>query len=115
MKKISDNTYVVDLPSCMAMSKIFNVANLYEYHPTEQLYQDYNSRTGSFEEGRTGVGDQGYNRPTYRYSKKAEFSVDRPTQILSSVGRLTKLICCLWSTAYLQEVFPESGVLQSVD
>jgi len=40
IKKISDNTCVVDLLSDMVMSKIFNVVNLYEYHPIEQLYLD---------------------------------------------------------------------------
>jgi len=58
VKKISDNAKVVDLPSDVAMSMIFNVAYLYEYHFTKQLYHDYNSRTGSLKEGGTDVGDQ---------------------------------------------------------
>jgi len=28
-----------DLPSDMDMSKTFNVVDLFEYHPTEQLHQ----------------------------------------------------------------------------
>jgi len=47
----------------MKMSKIFSVANLYEYHPTKQLYSNYNSRTSSFEERGTDVGDQGRSKP----------------------------------------------------
>jgi len=62
VKKISDNVYVVDLPSNMAEFKSFNVADLYEYHPTKQLYPDYNS-TSSYEEGGTDVGDQGRSKP----------------------------------------------------
>ena len=50
IKKISDNAYVVDLPSDMTMSKTLKVTYLYEYHSTEQLYPDYNLRTSSFEE-----------------------------------------------------------------
>ena len=45
----------------MAMSKIFNVADL--YHPTMQLYLDYNLRMSSFEEKGAGVGDQDRIKP----------------------------------------------------
>ena len=50
LKKITDNTYVVNFPSDMMMSKTFNV--------TEQLNLDYNSRRGSFKKEGTDVGDQ---------------------------------------------------------
>ena len=49
MKKISDKTYIVDLPSYMAMSKTFIVADYYEYHRTKQLYLDHNSRNSPYQ------------------------------------------------------------------
>jgi len=57
MKKISNNIYAIDVSSDMAMSKIFNVTDLYDYYPLEQIYPDYNLRMSSFEEGGTDVGD----------------------------------------------------------
>ena len=72
IKKVSDSAYVVDLQSYMAMSKTFNVADLYDYHPTGQLYPDYNSRMSSFEGGGTDIGEQSRNkpdRPCYRQPK----------------------------------------------
>ena len=57
VKKISDNTYVMGLLNNMAMSKTFNVVDLYAYYPTKQLYPEYNSRASSFKEGGTDAGD----------------------------------------------------------
>ena len=63
VEKIIDNACVVDLSSDIAMSKTFNMANLYDYHPTKQLYPDYNSRTSYFEEEGTDVVDQATRQP----------------------------------------------------
>jgi len=61
VRKINDNTYIVDLPSDMAMSKTFNVVDLHEYYPTKKRYPDDNARMSSFEDGEIGVVDQDEN------------------------------------------------------
>ena len=48
----------MDLPSDIAMSKTFHVTDLYEHHPTEQLYPDNNLRARSFEEEGTDLESQ---------------------------------------------------------
>lgn len=44
LKKINDNTYIVDLPGDMSISKNFSVADIHEFHDDILLYQDINSR-----------------------------------------------------------------------
>ena len=43
----------------IAMSKTFNVPDLYAFHSTQQLYPENNSRTSSFEERGTNIWDWG--------------------------------------------------------
>ena len=50
LQRINPNAYVVDLLSCMGISRTFNVSGLYFYPPSEQpLYLDFqdNSRARS--------------------------------------------------------------------
>jgi hypothetical protein len=37
LKRIKDNTYVIDLPAEMAISSTFNVVVIFEYFPPEEL------------------------------------------------------------------------------
>ena len=59
----------------MTLSKMFNVADLYEHHPTEQLYPGYNLRTSFFLERGTDVGDQ--NRKTGQDCRQLPSAIDR--------------------------------------
>jgi len=48
---VNDNAYAIDFLIDMAMSKIFNVVALYDFHLPKLLYPDNNLRISSFEEG----------------------------------------------------------------
>ena len=52
--KISNNSFMVALPLGMSISSIFNVANLYDYHPPNEL-DSGNSGSSSFQMEGTDV------------------------------------------------------------
>ena len=53
-KKINNNIYVVALPLDMSISSTFNVTDLYDYHPPDEL-ESGNSGLSSFQVGETDV------------------------------------------------------------
>nr|GEY17592.1 putative nucleotidyltransferase, ribonuclease H [Tanacetum cinerariifolium] len=56
--RINDNAYVVYLPKDMAISNTFNVSDLVDYYPRDELlYHNENSRSSHFQVGENDEGD----------------------------------------------------------
>ena len=47
-RKINDNAYVLQIPDSWNISHTFNVADLFEYYPDDEVLYKPNSRTSPF-------------------------------------------------------------------
>jgi len=56
----------------MAMCKTFNVADLYDYHSTKQLYPYWNSKMSSFKKKGADVKNQDQIRPKQSQNQQAD-------------------------------------------
>ena len=56
VKKINNNSYIIGLLDDMAIYPTFNVADVFEYHPPDELsYPEPNLRSSSFQVGETDI------------------------------------------------------------
>ncbi|XP_019054141.1 PREDICTED: uncharacterized protein LOC104602430 [Nelumbo nucifera] len=66
IKKINDNTYVVDLPNHMGISKTFNMDDLHRYLPEMTLaYPSHDSGSSSFQVGENDGGPSHHEGPSH--------------------------------------------------
>ena len=96
VKKINDNTYVIDLPSVMAMSKTFNVTDLCEYNLPNSFIMIITQGRVLLKRG-TDVGDQSKQKAGNQGSKagQIQFSIDTQSTEKTSESR--------WSTTRLTD------------
>lgn len=58
LKKINDNAYIIDLPADTSISPVFNITDIYTYHPPDEItIQQTKLETSSSKKGEgTGAG-----------------------------------------------------------
>ena len=73
-KMINNNTYVVSLLLDMSISSTFNVADLYDYHPSDEP-DSGNSRSSSFQVGETNVKQTAHAFLEQQRSRKSQHKI----------------------------------------